>query len=162
MTFSTLTDSHLSFISQVRKNFPEIHVILTGMSVEAEELLSAVEHGAFGFLSSDACARDFEAAFKQALSGETPIMSEIAGGLLFHALMQLNGVDRDPELALSAREYEVLQRMAHGMSNKEIAADLKIQLGTVKAHVSNVLRKLGAADRTQAVVKAIREGLVEL
>lgn len=162
MTLSQGSDSSLGFISQLRKVFSRLRVILTGMSIDKRVLLAAVEHGAFGYVPSHASAAEFEAAFNQVLNGQCQVMTEIAGDLLFHALMQLNGEYRDPDQSLSAREYEVLQRMARGMSNKEIGADLHISLGTVKAHVSNILRKLGAADRTQAVVRAIREGIVDL
>lgn len=162
MTLSPMSSPWLEFISEVRSEFPELQVILTGMPIDDGTLLAAVEHGAFGYLPSHAAVADFEAAFRQVASGHSPVMAEIASNLLFHALMHLNGESRDLDQTLSAREYEVLQRLGRGMSNKEIAADLHISLGTVKAHVSNVLRKLGVADRTQAVVKAIREGLVEL
>jgi DNA-binding NarL/FixJ family response regulator len=63
---------------------------------------------------------------------------------------------------LSNRELEVLASMARGLSNKEVASQLKIAEGTVKLHVSSVLSKLGVADRTQAILAAVKRGLVQL
>ena len=162
MAFTQLDEESLQFIARVRADFRNVNVVLTGMSIDKESLLTAVESGAFGFLPSGARSEEFASVFREALSGRSPVMAALAGELLFHALMQLHGDVRDQDHALSSREQEVLQRMVRGMSNKEISADLHISVGTVKAHVSNVLRKLGAADRTQAVIKAIRLGLVEL
>lgn len=66
-----------------------------------------------------------------------------------------------PELPLTSREAQVLRHVALGLSNKEIARSLEISVETVKEHVQNILRKIGAADRTDAAVKAIKLGLVE-
>lgn len=162
MTFSFLKETGMTFISEIRNKFSDVYVVLTGTSVGREQIIRAVEHGAFVFLPSDALPNAFASAFHQALLGQRLVMSEVAGELLFHALMQVGDGPHKNGYTLSKREREVLERMVRGMSNTEIGADLHIQLGTVKAHVSNILRKLDVADRTQAVVKAIREGLTEL
>lgn len=162
MAVTQLDEDAFQFISRVRADFSKVNVVLTGMAVDKASLLMAVESGAFGFVPSGARSEEFASVFREALAGRSPVMAQLAGELLFHALTQLHGDIRDHEHSLSTREHEVLQRMVCGMSNKEIGADLHISVGTVKAHVSNVLRKLGAADRTQAVIKAIRQGLVEL
>jgi DNA-binding NarL/FixJ family response regulator len=68
--------------------------------------------------------------------------------------------EKDPEVALTQRETQVLRHLALGLSNKEIGSSLQISIETVKEHVQHLLRKINATDRTQAAVWAVRRGLV--
>lgn len=159
ITVNFLREAGIGFINQLRQASAIVRPIVTGSQITKKTLLSAVEAGAFAFISSETSLEDFEYVIHEAISSQRPVLPEIASELLFHALSRSE--HRQAGHELTRREREVLDLIAQGMSNKEIAATLFVSVGTVKAHVSNLLRKLGAADRTQAVLKAIKEGLVE-
>lgn len=158
-TLSFLREVGVCFLSHIRGVDERIRPIITGRSITKKHLLEAVEAGAFAYVCSDATLEDFEYVIEEATSSGRPVLPEIASELLFHALSKAEY--RHAGHDLTRREREVLDHIAQGMSNKEIATALFVSVGTVKAHVSNILRKMGAADRTQAIIKAIKEGLVE-
>ena len=113
----------------------------------------AVRAGAAGVIFKDVEPRDLASAIRSVHAGHTLLQPDVAAALMAP----------DPAAAspLTARERDVLAEIARGRSNREIARVLTLSEKTVKTHVSNVLMKLGVADRTQAALLAVRRGLVD-
>ena len=112
-----------------------------------EDLLLAARSGALSYLAKDAEPEELLQAVRAAAQGMTVLDARLAESRPEH---------------LTGRELDVLTRIAHGQSNRKIAADLGLGEETIKTHVSNVLAKLGVSDRTQAAVHALRSGLVSI
>ena len=137
----------------LQNELPTIKIIaLTGV-LEDSALIQVMRAGATGFLFKNNDAEEIIKAIKAAVAGQAHLAPE-AGALLLRQVRTA----AEPEL-LTERETEVLQLLARGRSNKEIARDLKIGEGTVKTHVSKILIKLGLASRTQAALYAVKNGL---
>ncbi|MEH2160507.1 MAG: response regulator transcription factor [Nostoc sp.] len=117
-----------------------------------EDIYRGLHAGAHGYLLKDAKPGELLNAIRAIHSGQKYILPEVGAKLLQRMI--------NPEL--SGRELEVLRLMAQGMSNQEIGAALSIGESTVKSHVNRILSKLGVSDRTQAVIVAVKRGLVSL
>ena len=145
----------------LRQRHPDIGVlILTGFG-DDEVLLSAVEAGAQGFLLKDASADEVKSAILRVVQGE----SHMTPSLLRKLLDELAQRERKPAPAhseLTPREKEVLMALGRGLSNEEIAKELVISGKTVKTHLGSIFGKLQVEGRAQAMLYAIREGLVEV
>lgn len=141
----------------IQSKYPQCQIIVMGTLTESEPILKLLRLGASGYLPKRGKIDEFRVALRQALVGMSPLLPDVAQQLLGHVIR--DGLPSEEERTpskLSAREKEVLQCMMQGMCNKEIAVTLKVTDRTVKAHVSNILRKMHVADRTQAVLKAMR------
>ncbi len=140
---------------------PDVAVlILTGYG-EDEILLRAVEAGAHGFLVKDASADEVLEAIRRVAAGE----SLVTPALLRHLLGTFTSRHREqpePPSALTDRELEVLKALGRGLSNEEIARELVISERTVKTHLSRIFSKLQVTGRAQAMLYAVRHGLVQL
>jgi len=137
---------------RIRRDFPLSKIlILTTLDGDAD-IHRALAAGAIGYLLKDTPSAMLVAAIRAAHAGLRSI-SPAAGSAL---------ASRQGYGELTEREMTVLQFLASGKSNKEIAFDLEVSESTIKGHVSNVLLKLGAGDRTGAVTIALRRGLVQL
>jgi DNA-binding NarL/FixJ family response regulator len=145
----------------LRQRHPAMGVlILTGFG-DDEVLLNAVEAGAQGFLLKDASADEVKSAILRVVQGE----SHMTPSLLRKLLDELAQRERRPEPAhseLTPREREVLLALSRGLTNEEIARELVISEKTVKTHLGSIFGKLHVDGRAQAMLYAIREGLVEL
>jgi DNA-binding NarL/FixJ family response regulator len=145
----------------LRQQHPKMGVlILTGFG-DDEVLLNAVEAGAQGFLLKDASADEVKSAILRVVQGE----SHMTPSLLRKLLDELAQREQRPEPAhseLTPREKEVLLALSRGLSNDEIAKELVISEKTVKTHLGSIFGKLQVGGRAQAMLYAIREGLVEL
>jgi NarL family two-component system response regulator LiaR len=145
-------------IAQIKERSPHVHVlVLTSFMVE-EKVLPAFRAGAVGYLSKDTDPMDLVKAIRAVYHGESPIHPGVARRLL----QELTRRKSEQPDALTAREMEVLQLMTLGYRDQEIASKLNIGEVTVRTHVSRVLSKLRAANRVQAVLLAMREGLVSV
>ena len=122
------------------------------------QILRAVEAGAAGYLLKDAPIETLFAAVRSAVSGGSPLAPSVAARLMH----RLAPVPAGGAEALSGRELEVVALVARGASNKEIAHQLHISEATIKTHLAHIFEKLGVADRTSAVTRAIERGLIEL
>lgn len=129
-------------------------IIFTAFDTD-ERILSAVRAGAQGYLLKGAPREELFNAIRVVYGGGS-LLQPIVTNKLLRQISQ----DNQPD-ALSPREREVLQLMARGLQNKEIAAELFISERTAKFHVSAILSKLGAGNRTEAVTIALQQGLVE-
>lgn len=126
-------------------------VVLTAYEVD-EQILGAIQAGARGYLLKGASLRDIRAAVRAAHRGESVLDPRVAPRLM-------NSLRGDSP-RLSPREREVLRLLHQGNSNKEIGATLGVTERTAKFHVTSILNKLGAENRTQAVAMAVKQGLV--
>jgi DNA-binding NarL/FixJ family response regulator len=130
-------------------------------------VFDAIRAGASGYLLKDSDGEEIATAVREAASGKSHLDPHIAGKIL----QEFNRLDRSPPTArpddplleeLTERELSILQLMTQGKSNQEIADALFLAAGTVKNNVSTILSKLQANDRTQAVLTALRRGIVDL
>ena len=139
---------------KIRKELPETEVLALTSVLEDDKVVGAVRAGAIGYLLKDTDAEELGRAIKAAASGQVQMAPEAAARLLREVR-----APESPE-ALSRRETEVLELLARGRSNKQIARSLYVGERTVKTHVSHILTKLGVKSRTQAALYAVRTGLV--
>ncbi len=130
-------------------------LVLTSFTDDAQ-IFAAMEAGAAGYLLKDVEPDALAAAVREVAAGNPVLHPQVA-----RRLMRRPSVVEAAFAELTGRERDVLRLIVEGLANKEIAGRLGIGEKTVKTHVSRVLDKLGAADRTQAAVLAIRTGLVE-
>jgi DNA-binding NarL/FixJ family response regulator len=146
-------------IRGIRECSPATRVIVLTSFLDDDKLLPAVRAGAAAYLLKDVQPQDLVAAIRTVHGGEGQLHPAAAARVM--AELADVGPRRDPRTVLTARELEVLALIARGRSNKLIARELEVSEKTVKTHVSNLLGKLGVADRTQAALYAVREGLVQ-
>jgi DNA-binding NarL/FixJ family response regulator len=139
-------------IKQIRELDPNAHIVVLTTFDGDEDIYQAIKAGAKGYLLKDATREALMDCIHKVHIGETSIPSILAAKL----------ADRVSGEALSAREIEILQKIAAGKANKEISAELFIGEGTVKAHVKTIFRKLDVVSRTEAVARATRRGLIRL
>ncbi|HVU13114.1 MAG TPA: response regulator transcription factor [Phototrophicaceae bacterium] len=132
-------------------------IVFTAFDTD-ERILGAVQAGAEGYLLKGAPREDLFEAIRVVHSGGSLLQPIVMSKLLRHISQH---DDSKSVEVLSPREHEVLQLMARGLQNKEIAAQLVISERTVKFHVSSILGKLGAGNRTEAVTMALQQGLIE-
>ncbi len=130
---------------------PPYVLVLTNYDTDGD-ILSAVEAGASGYLLKDTPPPELIAAVRAAASGESALAPAIAGRLLNRM--------RAPQVSLSRREIEVLDQVAAGRSNSEIAAELVVSETTVKSHLVHIFSKLNVSSRTAAVSVARQLGIL--
>jgi NarL family two-component system response regulator LiaR len=143
----------------LRVEVPESRVIVLTSFLEDDRLLPAIQAGAAGYLLKNVEPSELARAIRAAHRGETIIDPSVASRLVQALADGATPRAAEPE-RLTRREHEVLALIAGGRSNKRIALELGISEKTVKTHVGHVLAKLGVADRTQAALLAVRDGLV--
>ena len=149
---------------RLRAERPEVRVIALTTFDDDEDVFSALRAGAVGYLLKDVTSDRLVEAIQAAARGESVLQPSVAAKVVarFASLPDDGPPPRSQPLVvpLSDRELEVLRLLAEGSSNREIAAALFLAEGTVKNHVTNVLSKLGARDRTQAALRGRALGLV--
>lgn len=147
-------------ITEIKKKNSDAKILVLTSFSDDKNVFSAIKAGASGYLLKDSSPEELLQAIHDVHAGKSSLHPVIAQKVIqeMHQPTDLPPTD-DP---LSAREVEVLQNVAQGMSNQEIARTLKIKEGTVRIHVGNILNKLQLANRTQAALHALREGLAEL
>ena len=145
-------------IRRIREVSPDTRVIVLTSFVDEDRMIPAVRAGAAGYLMKDVQPQDLVRAIRTVHGGEALLHPAVVAKLMEEVAAERP--DGAPQL--TAREREVLTLLARGRANKLIALDLGVSEKTVKAHVSNILGKLGLHDRTQAALYAVREGIVEL
>jgi NarL family two-component system response regulator LiaR len=146
----------ISATGAIRSELPDVEVIALTSVLEDASVTGAVKAGAIGYLMKDTEAEELGRAIKAAAEGRVYLAPEAAA-----RLMREVRTPESPE-TLTERETEVLQLLARGKANKQIATSLYVTEKTVKAHVSSILAKLGVQSRTQAALYAVRAGLVSM
>ena len=139
-------------IRALRREFPDSRLIVLTTYDGDEDIHRALEAGAQAYLLKDMLCDEILSAVRAVHAGKRRIPAAVGSRL----------AERMTGQGLSAREQQVLESVAAGKSNKDIAAELHITEATVKGHMTNILGKLGVTDRTQAVITALRRGLVHL
>ncbi|KRM72845.1 DNA-binding response regulator [Lacticaseibacillus brantae DSM 23927] len=138
--------------------WPQARIIILTSFIDDEKVYPAIEAGAASYILKTATADEIAAAIRQTAAGESVLEPEVTTKMM-------NRMANPPQPALyddlTNREREVLQLIAQGKSNQEIAETLFITLKTVKTHVSNILAKLQVEDRTKAAIYAFKHGLVK-
>jgi DNA-binding NarL/FixJ family response regulator len=137
---------------EIRSEFPDARIVMISTYVGDEEIYGALHAGAMGYLVKSVQREELTSAIRKAAAGQRHIPPEVAERL----------AGRVTRSELSGREREVLRLLVSGRRNREIAHSLVITEGTVKLHVSSILGKLGAVDRTEAVTIALQRGIVQL
>jgi DNA-binding NarL/FixJ family response regulator len=130
-------------------------VVMLTMHMDRQIIDRAIKAGAVGYLTKDSAIGEVVMAIKLAANGDRPMSPRLAGAMLDEAR-------KETEPLLSAREEEVLQLVADGLGTQEIAESMFISQKTVKNHLASVYEKLDARDRTQAVLMAVKMGIVKL
>jgi NarL family two-component system response regulator LiaR len=146
---------------ELRRTAPDARVIVLTSFLDDDRLLPAIQAGAAGYLMKDVEPAELARAVRAAHAGDAILDPTVAARVVRVIADGATPAGPLSQNRLTRREHEVLTLIAHGYSNKRIAAELGIAEKTVKAHVGRVLAKLGVADRTQAALLAVQQGLVE-
>jgi DNA-binding NarL/FixJ family response regulator len=144
--------SGIEVTREIRREFPDAKIIALTSYDGDQDIYRALEAGVRGYLLKEMVHTEVIRAIRTVHAGKRFIPPEVS--------QQLS--DFFPEVALTAREAEVLLWVARGLGNKEIGEKIGTAAGTVKAHIQNILSKLGAQDRTHAVTIALRRGIIHL
>jgi len=139
-------------IKRICSNSSDTAFIVLTTVVGDEEIYRAIEAGARGYLFKDMARKELIHAIRAVARGQRYIPAQVGSRI----------AENLPRPGLTAREIEVLQSVAAGLKNKEIAYHLGVSEATINAHVKHILEKLNASDRTQAVTKALRRGIIRL
>ena len=140
---------------------PDVRVVMLTMHADADVVASAIRAGASGYLVKDCSTEEIASAVRLAMSGESALSPQLASSML-HELRKLDSRADEDDRVITRREEEVLQLIADGCSTPEVASRLFISQKTVKNHLASIYQKLDARDRTQAVLRAVRMGIIRL
>jgi DNA-binding NarL/FixJ family response regulator len=141
---------------QIKAEVPQVQVVMVTSFDDEGILVRAIEAGCSGFITKHKAIQEVAAAVRAAHAGEALISPSMLARLLPKLRQNPKGLGSD----LTAREVEVLKLLASGVSNQQIAEELVLSLHTVRNHVQNVITKLGAHSKLEAVATAVREGLI--
>ena len=148
---------------QIKKIAPNTAILILTAYDDDNYVLGLLEAGATGYLMKSAKGQDLVEAVRAVRAGESVLHPKIIEKLLKQAMAKpAETVELKIKDLLSDREMEMLKLLATGMSNKEIAEKLCLSLRTVKAHMSNIFTKMNVASRSEALVEALRKGLLTL
>lgn len=158
----------LSATREIKRQFPGISVLILTTHAEENYLLEAIRSGAAGYVLKDASQHELTSAIHRALDGEATLDRDLSTRLLqklANETQKPTETIRSPDhhellQPLTPREIEVLEQLALGKTNREIASEFGVAVGTVKSHVEHIITKLGVSDRTQAVVLALESGFI--
>ncbi len=147
----------IAAIGEIKREQPDARILVLTSFAEDEKVFAAIKAGALGYLLKDSSPQELLQAIREVARGESSLHPTIARKVL-------RELSRPPELPatpepLTARELDVLRLVAQGLSNQEIAGRLALSERTARTHVSQILAKLQLANRTQAALYALREGL---
>lgn len=146
---------------QVRAAVPGTKVVMLTMHADQDVLANAIRAGACGYLVKDCSTEEIAEAVRMASNGDTALSPQLAASML-DEVRKLDQAPTREERVVTKREEEVLQLIADGCSTSEVAEQMYISQKTVKNHLASIYQKLDARDRTQAVLQAVRMGIVSL
>lgn len=168
---ATLHDmSGLEVTRLVKQQSPSVAVVIMTAFEDEEELFRAIKVGAAAYITKDVGASELVAVVRRVQQGnylinDSVLARPLLASRVLHTFRELASVGPETEpifVPLSGREVEVLENIARGNSNKEIARNLGISDQTVKNHITSILRKLQVNDRTEAVVYALKHGWIKM
>ena len=163
------SESGLELARKIRQRSPNIGVILLTSNPDDNQLFLAIKAQAVAYLNKEVTAQQLIETIRRVARGEHPINEALTNRpkVAEHVLQQFQELTSRTEAEafispLTPREIEILEYIAKGYLNKQIAAELGISEQTIKNHVTSILRKLNANARTEAVVVAIKQGLIKI
>jgi DNA-binding NarL/FixJ family response regulator len=145
----------------IKQEYPETSVIIVTIYENPDYLLDALKAGAAGYVLKEATRRELLTTVRRVLQGESVLNGDVAASLIKRLIDEMSHPAALPAEQLTAREHEVLELLAQGHTNREIAHQLNVSVGTVKVHVEHIIGKLNVTDRTQAAVRAVSLGLLQ-
>ncbi len=158
--------SGIEAAGRIKESLPHIKILVLTISDEEDDLYEAIKAGANGYLLKEISIDEIGNAVRSVYAGQSLISPSMASKLLneFASMIKREEEEKEqvPAPKLTPREMEVLEHVAKGMNNREIAKALFISENTVKNHVRNILEKLHLHSRMEAVVYAVREKLLEI
>ena len=152
--------SGLEALRLIKAELPETRVVMLTVSDEDADLFEAVEAGALGYLLKDLSADEFFRLLDGLQRGEAALSRRMTARLM-SGFVNPPRRPAEPEHGLTRREIELLRLVAEGLSNRAIAQELSISENTAKYHMKNILRKLDVQNRTEAITRAIRAGILD-
>ncbi len=170
MDLSLPSPGGLETTQRIRREFPAVAVVVMAQDEDEESLFASIKAGAAAFVIKDISPEDLIHVIRRVSQGEFLINDKVFSkpAVASRVLKEFRelavyGQEAQPIFApLSPREVEILDNIAQGMTNKQVAYALSISEQTVKNHMSSILRKLSVNDRTQAVVYAMRQGWIKM
>jgi len=148
---------------EIHSKLPQIIILVLTVHTDSEHILGILEAGAVGYLTKKVFGQDIIHAVRAVMSGESVLSQDVSQRILRHALAYMpKPSNLDMGVKLTVRDKELLQLMALGRSNKEIASRLGLSLRTVKNYLADIFSKLGVSSRTEAVIYALRHGFISL
>ena len=151
----------LEAVSAIKRELPGVKIIMLTVHDQDENLLEALKRGAEGFLNKNVRAKALLDSLRGVMKGEADISGPMAGKIIKEFARRAEIEAGHIASQRTPREKEVLQKISQGLSNREIGFSLHISENTVKAHVTNILRKLHLQTRSQAAAYARRWGLLD-
>lgn len=152
----------IEFTKQIRREFPDVKVLVVSMHNETRLIMESFAAGASGYLLKGSALLEVCAALRSILSGRKYISPDIADAVLGKALARWSSESRCDLPRISLREREVLQLVAEGKSTKEIAASLYVSIKTVESHRRQIMNRLSLKSIAELTKFAIREGITSL
>jgi two-component system NarL family response regulator len=147
----SLPDIHgIEVIESIHRKFPQAKILVLSVYSGSEDVYRSLQSGALGYLIKDSTPDQLFFAIREAYEGRRYLHPSAASKL----------ADRMLNDMLTPRELDVVRLMVQGKSNKEIATDLNLSETTVKTHVANILMKLNVSSRSQAIIEALKRGIV--
>jgi NarL family two-component system response regulator LiaR len=152
----------LAVIDEIVQDDPDVRIVVLTSFAEDEKVFAAIKAGALGYLLKDSSPDALLQAIRDVYNGESHLHPTIARKLMRELSKPVSANQKPTTEPLTTREVEILNLVAHALTNREIAERLSLSERTVRHHVSNILEKLHLASRTQATLFALREGLSNL
>ena len=150
----------LHAIAEIHARDPQAHIMVLTSSIEENMVVLAVQAGVLGYVLKDSQRTDLLEAIRRVGAGKSYLPAEVAIKLANGVRRQSQATAAQPVEPLTERETQVLKLIGLGKSNREIANALTLTEGTVRTHVHNILGKLGLNNRNQAILYAIRQGII--
>jgi len=158
---SSSSAEHWEFVSEIRQAVPDVKLVMIGMDTDEQHFLRAIREGAMGYVARDASALEVVAAVRVVAAGGATCSPELCAFLFRFAARQhqMPSFHARSKLGLTNREQQLVGLISRGLTNKEIATELRLAEQTVRNHVHRVLKKLGATHRLAAVDICRSEGI---
>jgi NarL family two-component system response regulator LiaR len=147
----------------IKAKHPNIAILVLTVHDDSEHILSILDAGAAGYLTKRVFGEDIIAAIRLIVAGESVLTAPVLKQVMKHTIKFPTKVSKRPEHeVLTNRELDILKMAAQGISNKDIATRLNLSLRTIKGHMVEIFSKLNVGTRTEAVIKGLRSGLLNI
>ncbi|MBM3437106.1 MAG: response regulator transcription factor, partial [Bacteroidetes bacterium] len=147
-------------IGEIQSSKPEIKILIFSSSSDNDQIMAAIQAGAIGYLLKDSAPQEICAAIRKVHEGK-PVLNPQVEISILHQIQHNRTADYPVEI-LTEREIKILRWLAQGLTDYDIAKIAHVTPGTVRSHISSVLNKLGLNNRAQAVIYALKKGLIKI